>query len=175
MIRLMTLFVLVSGGLLGAPTAAAGTPDGFTPAVEAVCDIDKGTNRFGLCNAYCEAMDCDSGSNASAKACSKTLANYIKKSGGLEPPCEQQNQCPCVGRVDAVVGIDHEVDGVLERHPKLGAALIKVEPPIQKKVGYVMSSKMFYQQNRDLVECFWSTSADLRETEWFKTMRAKYQ
>ena len=89
-------------GLLGASTAAAGTPDGFTPAVEAVCDIDKGTNRFGLCNAYCEAMDCDSGSNASAKACSATLANYLKKSGGLEPPCEQQNECPCVGRVDAV-------------------------------------------------------------------------
>ena len=37
----------------------AQTPDGLTPSEETVCDRYEG-NAFGLCNAYCEAMDCDS-------------------------------------------------------------------------------------------------------------------
>jgi len=86
-------------GLAGAaPVLAQGTPDGMTPAEEAVCDIDRGTNRFGLCNAYCEAMDCDSAfPNASAAACEATLGNYTKKSG-LVPPCV--DACPCLDRND---------------------------------------------------------------------------
>ena len=111
MIRLMTLIVLVSGGVLGASVVLAGTPDGMTPAQEVACNIDRGTNYFGLCNAYCEAMDCDSASpNASARACAATHANYLKKSGGLVPPCEAA--CPCVDRVDAVTAaIQGPVDG----------------------------------------------------------------
>ena len=55
---------------------------------ETVCDIDRGTSRFGLCYAYCEAMDCDSGfPQASDAACERVFVNYFLKSGGLEPPC----------------------------------------------------------------------------------------
>ena len=65
----------------------AKTPDGLTPAQESECDGQPGA-LFGLCNAYCEAMDCDSDSpHASARACQRVLDNFLAKSGGIFPPC----------------------------------------------------------------------------------------
>jgi hypothetical protein len=67
--------------------AIAKTPDGQTPAEEEVCD-EVSNSLFGLCNAYCEAMDCDdSDTHASDAACESVLANYHKKSDGEDPPC----------------------------------------------------------------------------------------
>ncbi len=44
--------------------------------------------EFGLCNAYCEAMDCDADTpQASAKACAKVSAKFFDVTGE-EPPCE---------------------------------------------------------------------------------------
>ena len=78
----------IAVGLLAvALPVLAQTPDGETPAVEDVCDDLDGA-LFGLCNAYCEAMDCDSDMpQASQKACDATLTNFMKKSGGEAPPC----------------------------------------------------------------------------------------
>ena len=78
------------------------------------------------------------------------------------------------GRVDATVAIEDNVDPILDQHPDLAERLIKLQSPIQKRVGYVMFSKIFYEDHRELVECFWSTSAQLRDTKWFETMRATY-
>ena len=66
------------------------TADGVTPAEESICDKAVYTGAlWGLCNAYCEAMDCDSKAvNAADVACAKVLDNFISKSGGKEPPCE---------------------------------------------------------------------------------------
>lgn len=66
-------------------TASAQTPDGSTPSEEAVCDGLSGA-LFGLCNAYCEALDCDTGLS-NPTACAKVLANYQQRSGGANPPC----------------------------------------------------------------------------------------
>src|SRR5260221_520465 len=53
---------------IGTGAALAQTPDGMPPARETICDNESGA-AFGLCNAYCEAMDCDSASpQASATA-----------------------------------------------------------------------------------------------------------
>jgi hypothetical protein len=42
---------------------------------------------FGLCNAYCEAMDCDSDfPNANETACNKVFDKFVTSTGG-EPPC----------------------------------------------------------------------------------------
>jgi len=76
------------------PTATASTPDGETPAEETVCDDLDGA-EFGLCNAYCEAMDCElaydadpeTEPHASDRACEQVLANFQKQSGGEDPPC----------------------------------------------------------------------------------------
>ena len=50
---------LVASAPAGAQPMELGTPDGQPPSMETVCDGQSGA-AFGLCNAYCEAMDCDS-------------------------------------------------------------------------------------------------------------------
>lgn len=79
------------------------------------------------------------------------------------------------GRVDAGVGIEDNVQPILDQDPELARLIVKLQPPLQKRVAYVMFSKIFYKDNRELVECFWSTSAQLRQTAWFRTMRATYE
>ena len=73
--------------------ALAQTPDGETPAEETVCDNETGA-AFGLCNAYCEAMDCDSADpQASATACTKVRSKF-QNVAGHDLPCEQPAGCP---------------------------------------------------------------------------------
>lgn len=75
----------------------AQTPDGLTPAVETVCDVYEGA-LFGLCNAYCEAIDCgDPNVRAAERACSRIQANFVKHSGGSSIPqdCQKVDECPC--------------------------------------------------------------------------------
>lgn len=72
--------------------ALAGTPDGVPPAFEDVCDGEQGKAN-GLCTAYCEAMDCDSGSNASEMACNQVKGRWQALTGRTSMPCE--SACPC--------------------------------------------------------------------------------
>jgi hypothetical protein len=70
----------------------AQTPDGDPPSVETVCDAETGA-AYGLCTAYCEAMDCDSDApNASATACSK-VGSKFQNVTGRDVPCALA--CPC--------------------------------------------------------------------------------
>lgn len=88
--------------LLFAGTTMAGTADGLTPAEETICD-EAGLSgaSWGLCNAYCEAMDCDSDNpKASLEACSKTELKFVEKTEGGEMPC------------NAISGPDIDEDGV---------------------------------------------------------------
>jgi hypothetical protein len=76
-----------------AGAAAAQTPDGAPPAEETVCDAETGA-AYGLCNAYCEAMDCDSDEpSASATACGKVRGKF-QNITGRDVPCEAP-ACPC--------------------------------------------------------------------------------
>ena len=73
--------------------STAGTPDGMPPAIESICDEEEGA-AFGLCNAFCEAMDCETDNpQASATACDKVKSKY-QQITGQEPPCLQQ-RCVC--------------------------------------------------------------------------------
>jgi hypothetical protein len=64
-----------------------------TPVEESVCDGLSGAS-WGLCNAYCEAMDCDSEDpNASSTACLKVLSKYNAQTEA-RIPCARV-QCPC--------------------------------------------------------------------------------
>lgn len=79
--------------LLSTGAALASTPDGKPPSEETVCDNETGA-AFGLCNAYCEAMDCDSNNpQASANACSKVRTKF-QNITGRDLPCEAP-ACPC--------------------------------------------------------------------------------
>jgi hypothetical protein len=88
-----SILILILGFLtICTGTVQASTPDGQTPAEETVCDNESGA-AFGLCNAYCEAMDCDSPApQASATACSRVRANFLRFTG-RPLPCDVV--CPC--------------------------------------------------------------------------------
>lgn len=82
------LISCVALGFLVTPAAYAETPDGQTPADETVCEeAELGGALKGLCNAYCEAMDCDADPHANINACESVHGKFLKKSGGIEPPC----------------------------------------------------------------------------------------
>ena len=89
-------------GILMASTVFAKTPDGQPPSEETVCDSQTGA-AFGLCNAYCEAMDCDSPApQASATACSRVQENFLRITG--QPlPCDVP--CPCAGQLPVFAAI----------------------------------------------------------------------
>ena len=65
-----------------------------------VCGGETG-KAFGLCNAYCEAMDCDWDPNASANACARVKSNYQKLTGNDELPCEQMSLACVTGDTGA--------------------------------------------------------------------------
>ena len=71
----------------------AQTPDGETPAVEAVCDNLQG-KAFGLCNAFCEALDCDDPASADfgGAACDRLLDRYFSLTGDTLPICIDEDE-----------------------------------------------------------------------------------
>jgi hypothetical protein len=87
-------FTLAFALLLLCTGAALASPHGETPAEETVCDNETGA-AFGLCNAYCEAMDCETDEpNASATACSRVRGKF-QQITGRDLPCEEPPTCPC--------------------------------------------------------------------------------
>jgi hypothetical protein len=79
------------GLALGAPAAWAQTPDEETPAVEDACDGFSG-KIYGLCNAYCEAMDCDADEpQASDQACTRVFDKIVAANEGPFPFCGDQD------------------------------------------------------------------------------------
>lgn len=90
---------------IGTGAALAQTPDWMTPAEETICDGETGA-AYGLCNAYCEAMDCHSeNAQASDTACTKVKDKFTNITG-RPLPCEScpppppGTTCPCVGLPD---------------------------------------------------------------------------
>ncbi len=96
---LNALFICLLASFAG--IALAQTPDGQTPSQEDVCDGESGA-AFGLCNAYCEAMDChcpntqegdpghpDCVPNANENACMRVFNRFYQITG-RDLPCEVQ-------------------------------------------------------------------------------------
>lgn len=52
-------------------------------------ELEPGKLR-GLCNAYCEAADCDGNATASERACASLRENFLRASGGEPLPCETE-------------------------------------------------------------------------------------
>ena len=72
-------------------TSATGTPDGETPAEEEVCDGFSG-RAFGLCNAFCEAQDCD-GEGVGKASCEELRLNFSRLTDESRFPCEEVGAC----------------------------------------------------------------------------------
>jgi hypothetical protein len=128
--------LLLGLAILATPAAYARTPDGETPAEESDCDGLSGA-AYGLCNAYCEAMDCDSAApNANETACLKVLSDFTKHSTELIP-CARAI-CPCwdAADVESLFGVCVDVldlpvdcgDGAVSQQ-LLGTAISCTEAP----------------------------------------------
>lgn len=97
--KIQLIMLSVAVVCCGSLPAIAQTPDEEPPALETVCDMETGA-AYGMCNAYCEAMDCElandgdplTAPSASAAACDK-VANRFQQLTGRELPCE--TSCPC--------------------------------------------------------------------------------
>ena len=88
LVATLVLPLLVSSQLVSAKT-----PDGEPPSVESICDVFRGAEgpAFGLCNAYCEAIDCgDPNQAANDRACIRIRANFERKVPGFTLPTEYQ-------------------------------------------------------------------------------------
>ena len=94
--------VVAQEGEFGCPPGLpCGTPDGLPPALEHVCDQYKGRD-FGLCNAYCEAQDCES-PDADKKSCDGLRAKFLSYTGETRFPCEP-SRCPCWDSLESLYG-----------------------------------------------------------------------
>jgi len=88
----ITLCVSVLGAFV-AISSMARTPDGVTPAEETVCDGLVGA-AFGLCNAYCEAQDCDI-LDPQRESCELLRENFERITGAGNFPCDDGGPVPC--------------------------------------------------------------------------------
>ena len=91
------IFLALTLILIPSATGAQ-TPDGKTPAEESYCDQYSG-RKFGICNAWYEAMDCNEPglTNASQKACDKLEAMLNDLGVDTSPSSGTATPCPCFG------------------------------------------------------------------------------
>jgi len=89
----LLVMVLLFGSTLAVAKGRGGDPT--------VCQGESG-RAFGLCNAYCEAMDCDWDLDAPEDDCADVKANYQRLTGEEELPCEQMSLACVSGDTDAV-------------------------------------------------------------------------
>src|SRR6185369_5140591 len=68
-----------------AGTALTATPDGHPPSTETSCTGLSGSAR-GLCNAYCQAQDCDVHPRPS---CEQLRKNFQRATGSSKFPCDR--------------------------------------------------------------------------------------
>lgn len=99
-IKLNVLFLTFFLALFAIPAMA----DGLPPSQEDVCDTAEILDipgLYGLCNAYCEAQDCDSEEGDLPQSCISLERNFARKAdrAGVDPvlPCEMSSDpvCPC--------------------------------------------------------------------------------
>jgi hypothetical protein len=67
-------------------SAADGTPDGVPPPKEHICDFETGA-AYGLCTAYCEAMDCSSDAPSASEVACQKVAETFEQVTGRGVPC----------------------------------------------------------------------------------------
>ena len=82
------------------------------------CEAHWGSNAWGLCNAYCEAKDCDSGSPKGSASCTQIYENFMEVAGkDAKMPCENTTtvappstaSCPCDFDVESWVPNENQI------------------------------------------------------------------
>ena len=79
-----------------------------------------------------------------------------------------------LGRVKGVAGLELSGDFYLKSDPKKFKDIVKMNPPLETKPYYLMFSHQFIKAHSALAETLWNTIAQIRESEAFHQMNAKY-
>ncbi len=111
--RLLLIMFVMGISISLIPMVISKTPDGETPSVESICD-DAGLTgeAWDLCNAYCEAQDCDINTEGK-KSCEVLKKNFEKVTGSNILPCDIIEQACCLsdGTCSDVVVTECESQG----------------------------------------------------------------
>ena len=79
-----------------------------------------------------------------------------------------------LGRVKGVAALELSGDFYLKSDPKKFKDIMKVDPPLETKAYYLMFSHQFMKTNAPLAETLWNAIPQIRESEEFHQMNAKY-
>lgn len=94
----MIRFMLAMAAAFCVTTVAqAQTADGETPAEENICDGQSG-RAFGICNAYCEAKDCDT-QDDNGNGCESLMTQW-QKNTKEDMPCLAGSCMECKNDID---------------------------------------------------------------------------
>ncbi len=77
-------------------------------------------------------------------------------------------------RVDGIVGITESVETLLRDDPDAEKQLLRLEPPLQNSLGYLMFSKRYCASNGEVCEAVWNAIGEVRQSQEYKDVKASY-
>ena len=70
---------------------------------------------------------------------------------------------------------NYMVDEFLANNPALKENIIKVEPPLKRKEYYLIFSKKFYDEHKELAKEIWDAIEDYRSTDEYRQMKKEFE
>ncbi|HYH39803.1 MAG TPA: transporter substrate-binding domain-containing protein [Azospirillum sp.] len=78
------------------------------------------------------------------------------------------------GRIAAYAGLEAMTDALIAAHPGRYGRLVKVMPPLVAKPYYLVFSRAFYSEHRDLAERIWDAIAEVNASGEFAAIVRRY-
>ncbi|PWC53902.1 transporter substrate-binding domain-containing protein [Azospirillum sp. TSO22-1] len=78
------------------------------------------------------------------------------------------------GRIAAYAGMEAMTDAQIAAHPDKYGRLVKVMPPLVSKPYYLVFSRSFYSEHRDVAERIWDAIAEVNASEDFAAIVRRY-
>jgi polar amino acid transport system substrate-binding protein len=80
-----------------------------------------------------------------------------------------------IGKFKAAAMVDAAIDAYLEKNPALKTNIIKIEKPLKRKEYYLIFSKKFYNERKELAEAIWDAIEDYKSTEEYRQMKKEFE
>ena len=80
-----------------------------------------------------------------------------------------------IGKFKAAAMVDAAIDEYLAENPTLKANIIKFEKPLKRKEYYLIFSKKFYNERKELAEAIWGAIEDYKSTDEYRQMKKEFE
>jgi polar amino acid transport system substrate-binding protein len=80
-----------------------------------------------------------------------------------------------IGKFKSAALQNYMVDEFLANNPALKENIIKVEPPLKRKEYYLIFSKKFYDEHKELAKEIWDAIEDYRSTDEYRQMKKEFE